>query len=610
MAFNIDERDVFFCLFEQLDAVSLTKLSKFKEQDEDLYRMIVSEAIKFAREQVAPTNLPADEEGVHMKDGVVKMPPMFHQLYKSYCESGWNSVAISADAGGQGLPALVSAGASESMVGANCSFIMTAGLTAAAVRVLQAFGTPEMKSTYLPKMVSGEWSGTMCLTEPNAGTAVGDVRTAAKANPDGTYLITGTKMFITSGDHDLTKNIIHLVLARTEKAPKGIKGLSLFVVPKMRVNPDGSVGKFNDVICSKVEEKMGIHGSATCMLNFGDAGECVGYIIGKDGDGIALMFNMMNEARIGVGMQGVAMGSAAYQMALAYSKERIQGTSILAMKDPNAPRVAIIEHPDVRRMLMEMKAYSEGGRALVYFTAKVHDLADHAEDEETRKKYGLLLELLTPITKAFPTDRAFEISSMAMQVLAGVGYCREYGVEQYVRDSRISAIYEGTNGVQALDLVGRKMTMKGGAAFMTYMSEIAAFLEKNAGHAKHGDLVADLTAARDKLVEIAMHFMQVGMSNPIYPVLSASPFLVLFGHVVMGHLLLDQAVIAQGKLDAIAGEKGATDMDALAKSDLEALFYYNKTLTARFFVKNLLPCVDGIAKRILTGDESCLKAVL
>ncbi len=610
MGFSIDERDIMFCLFEHLDVESLTKLKPFAEHDGDLYKMVVSEAVKFATEKIAPTNLPADEEGVKFEDGVVKMPEMFHGLYKQYCEAGWNAVSMPVKWGGQGLPGLLHAAAHEGMVGANSSFSFTSGLTSAVIKLLDAYGTEEMQNLYLEKLTSGQWAGTMCLTEPNVGTALGDTATKGYKNEDGTYSIVGTKMFITSGDHDLTENIIHLVLGRADGSPKGIKGLSLFLIPKIRVDENGNLGEPNDVVCAKVEEKMGIHASATCMLNFGDNKNCKGWIIGQEGDGIRLMFNMMNEARIGVGLQGNSMTGAVYRMALDYAKERIQGTHILAMKDPNAPRVAIIEHPDVRRMLMTMKAFSEGCRALILFTAKMHDLADYSEDEDEKKKAHYMLEFLTPIVKAYPTDRSAETASEAIQAMGGVGYCREYGVEQYYRDAKISAIYEGANGVQALDLVGRKLGLKGGALFMTFMSELASFIDGGSDFEDLADLFKDLAAARDKIASIAMQFMGAAGSDPIFPVLSATPFLKAAGHVVCARLLLEQAVIAAGKLQKLMDEKGASDAAAFAKDSVDGAYYFNKKLTARFFIKNIVPEVNSIAERIATGDKSCLEAIL
>lgn len=610
MDFIIDERDIRFCLFEQFGVGGLAGRPGFEDQDEDLYSMILTEALKFARDVMSPANAPADEEGCKLVDGQVRMPSVFRGLYKQYCEAGWNAISLPVAYGGQGMPGLLTAAVSEAMVGSNCAFCMTPGLTSAGVRVLNEHGSDELKTTYCEKMTSGQWAGTMCLTEPNVGTDLANIRTVAKRADDGTYRVVGTKMFITSGDQDLTENIVHLVLARVE-GMKGIKGLGLFVVPKYLPGPDGTVGAFNDVRCTKIEEKMGIHASATCMLNFGDDGGAKAFIIGGEGDGIRMMFHMMNEARIGVGLQGVAMANAPYQLALKYAKERVQGTSVLEMKNPNAPVVPIIEHPDVRRMMMEMKAYGEGSRALVYWIAYLNDLAEHAgADEEQTRKARMMVELLTPICKAYPTDRAFENAAMAIQSMGGVGYCREYGVEQYCRDAKVSAIYEGTNGVQALDLVGRKMVLQGGAYFMTYLGELASFIDAGAGHARLGDCFADLAKARDNLATMSMSFMQKFGSDPLFPVLSATPFLEAFGHIVVAHLLLWQARIAHDKLEAIKAEKGKMDEKALAFDNADAAYYYNKILTARFFSKNILNRVDAITARVMTGDESCLEALL
>ncbi len=610
MGYSIDERDVLFCLFEQFDIESLTKLKPFAEHDGELYKMVVSEAIKFATEKIAPTNLPADEQGVRHEDGVVKMPDMYHDLYKQYCEAGWNAVTVPVRWGGQGLPGLLQAASHEAMVGANCSFSFTPGLTGTVIKLLGENGTEEMQSLYLEKLVSGQWSGTMCLTEANVGTALGDIATKGFKNDDGSYSIVGTKMFITSGDHDLTENIIHMVLGRADGSPKGIKGLSMFMIPKIRVDENGNLGDPNDVACTKIEEKMGIHASATCMLNFGDNKNCKGWIIGNEGDGIRLMFSMMNEARIGIGMQGNSITGAVQRMALDYAKERIQGTHVLSFKDSDAPRVAIIEHPDVRRMLMGMKANSEAGRALIFFAAKMHDLYDHSEDDEERTKAGYMLEFITPIVKAYPTDRCFEAASDAIQVMGGVGYCREYGVEQYLRDAKISAIYEGTNGVQALDLVGRKLGSKGGALFMTFMSDMASFIDGGCEYEELADLFKDLAAARDKIADIAMQFMGAASSDPIFPVLSATPFLKAAGHLICAKLLLEQAVIAARKLGSLMAEKGADDAAAFAADNTEGAFYYNKKLTARFFMKNVVPEVHSIAAGIASADKSCLEAIL
>ncbi|MBZ0272047.1 acyl-CoA dehydrogenase [bacterium] len=606
MAFGFDERDIDFCLFDHLGLGDMTRLAPYKEQDEELYRMVIREAQKFATERLWPANEESDTVGVRMENGTVKMPPSFPALYREYCEGGWNAVTVPEKLGGQGLPAMLGTAVTE-MMGSGClSFILTPGLTSGAIHVLEHNATTEQVQRYVDKMVAGDWAATMCLTEPNVGTFLGDIRTTAKSLGDGKYALKGTKMFISSGDHDLTENIVHIVLARAEGSPKGIKGLSLFIVPKVRTPGGGQLGEFNDIVCTKTEEKLGLHGSATCLMNFGDNDACVGEIIGNEGDGIALMFQMMNHARIGVGLQGVSLINTAYRLALDYAKERVQGTSVEAMKDPNAPRVTIIEHPDVRRMLMEIKAFGEAARALLYYCAKLVDTMNDP-DETVARKARMFLDLLTPIAKAYPTDRSIEMTSQAIQVLGGVGYCREYRVEQLYREAKIGTIYEGTNGVQALDLVGRKLTQSGGALFMAYLQDLAEFIDTNTAGSGVGALLPDLAAARDRLVAVAMSFMEKGQSDPMHPVLAATPFLEAFGHIVSARLLTEQALIAEKKLAALTSAKG-TDAASLAKENDEARYLYNKTLTAKFFARNILPRVDALATRIIADDRSCIEA--
>jgi hypothetical protein len=415
--------------------------------------------------------------------------------------------------------------AAEMFVGACCSFTTYPGLTRGAANLIQSFGTPEQKKLFLENMYSGKWTGTMCLTEPQAGSAVGDIKTMAKKDGDH-YLIQGTKIFITAGEHDLAENIIHAVLARTENAPPGVKGLSLFIVPKIRVNPDGSLGEPNDVNCGGIEHKMGIKGSATCTLNFGDEGKCHGYLLGQEGQGIQLMFQMMNEARLGVGLQGFALGNLAYLYALKYAKERIQGVEITRMKDPTAPRVPIIKHPDVRRMLMTMKAYTEGLRALIYRAAYYADLAKVATDPQEKEFCENMVDLMIPVVKAYSTDIAFRLTEWAIQIHGGYGYCGEYPVEQLCRDVKITSIYEGTNGIQAMDLVGRKLSLKKGALFLGWMKEINGFIEKYKNHGHLGSAVSQLEQAKNTLVNVARQFGKAAAGGDIlFPMLHACPFL-------------------------------------------------------------------------------------
>ncbi|MBI5968273.1 MAG: acyl-CoA dehydrogenase [Deltaproteobacteria bacterium] len=607
--FPINMRDIKFVLYEQLGVERLCQFDKFKDFSRETFDMVLEEGAKLASEVIAPLNSVSDKEGCTFEKGKVKVPEAFHDAFQKYCEGGWIAASVDAEAGGQGLPESVGIAAAEMFVGACCAFTTYPGLTRGAANLIQSFGTPQQKKLFLEKMYGGQWTGTMCLTEPQAGSAVGDTKTIAKKVGDH-YLIQGTKIFITAGEHNLAENIIHAVLARTENAPPGIKGLSLFIVPKIRVNSDGSLSEPNDITCGGIEHKMGIKGSATCTLNFGDEGRCHGSILGQEGEGIKLMFQMMNEARIGVGLQGFALGNVAYLHALKYAKERIQGVEITKMRNPNAPRVPIIKHPDIRRMLLTMKAYVEGSRALLYQTAYYGDLARVASDPKEKEHYENMIDLLTPICKAYSTDLAFRLTEWAIQIYGGYGYCGEYPVEQFCRDVKITSIYEGTNGIQAMDLVGRKLSLKKGALFMGWMKEINEFIEKQKGHPAFGSSVAQLEQAKITLINVSLHFAKVAAGgDPLYPMLHACPYLELFGEVQLAYLLLQQAIIAHDKLQANFQKTGATAAEAQAKvvdEQPEAAFYAGKLHTAEFFTSNILPRVQSTATTILSGNRSAL----
>jgi len=607
--FPINMRDIRFVLYEQLGIDRLCEFDKFKDFSRETFDMVLEEAAKLATEVIAPLNSISDKEGCTFEKGKVKVPAAFHDAFKKYCEGGWIAASVDAEAGGQGLPESVGIAAAEMFVGACCSFTTYPGLTRGAANLIQSFGTPEQKKLFLENMYSGKWTGTMCLTEPQAGSAVGDIKTMAKKDGDH-YLIQGTKIFITAGEHDLAENIIHAVLARTENAPPGVKGLSLFIVPKIRVNPDGSLGEPNDVNCGGIEHKMGIKGSATCTLNFGDEGKCHGYLLGQEGQGIQLMFQMMNEARLGVGLQGFALGNLAYLYALKYAKERIQGVEITRMKDPTAPRVPIIKHPDVRRMLMTMKAYTEGLRALIYRAAYYADLAKVATDPQEKEFCENMVDLMIPVVKAYSTDIAFRLTEWAIQIHGGYGYCGEYPVEQLCRDVKITSIYEGTNGIQAMDLVGRKLSLKKGALFLGWMKEINGFIEKYKNHGHLGGAVSQLEQAKNTLVNVARQFGKAAAGGDIlFPMLHACPFLEIFGEVELAYLLIQQALIAEDKLQAIFDKYGATTPDAqnkLIEEQTEAAFYKGKVFNAEFFVANILPHGQARATSILSGNRSAL----
>jgi len=588
-------------------------LGKYSDFNRELFQMVIDESAKLAGEVLFPLNTVLDREGVKFEKGKVKVPALCHQAYRKFCEGGWVAPSGSQEFGGQGLPMLLNSTLTE-IQGTGCMpFLMAPGLTRAAGHLLEKYGTDEIKKLFVENLYTGRWGGTMCLTESGAGSAVGDLKT--KAIRDGKrFRIEGEKIFITFGEHDLTENIVHLVLARIEGAPKGIKGVSLFLVPKIRVNSDGSLGEFNHVSCSRIEEKMGIHGSPTCTMVFGDGGPCYGELIGEENQGIKYMFQMMNEARIGVALQGLSLGSASYQQALAYARERIQGVDMKFMNDPDAPRVPIIRHPDVRRMLLTMKAYTEGLRAMVYLTAFAADLAEHAPEESQRQEGQFLLDFLTPICKAFGSDAGFQMTCLGIQVLGGYGYTKEYPVEQYCRDAKIASIYEGTNGIQALDLLGRKVAGKGAAAFMTYMNRLNAWLDENANHATLAELVSKIAKARDTLVQVVMTFQQKGAEGDFYyPLLYATPFLEQAAHLVMAHLLTDMAMVAEKKLAAMVGSKAPAseeEWQKLEEQNPEVKFYRGKLHSARFYVDTVLPHAHAISESILSGNRSPIEVTL
>jgi alkylation response protein AidB-like acyl-CoA dehydrogenase len=608
--FSIDRRDIFFTLFDLFEVDRVYKdIPAYKDQGREDFEMILTEAANFATETIAPINQVGDKNPVRFENGKVIVPKEYVEAYRKFCENGWVATSGDPEFGGQGLPNGIHSAASEIFFAASIAFYMYPGLTMAAARLIKAYGTEEMKRKYVPRLYSGEWQGTMCLTEPSAGSAVGDLKSSAKRAGDH-YLITGQKIFISAGEHDMTSNHIHLVLARVEGAPKGIKGVSLFLVPKYLVNDDGTLGERNDVQCIGVEHKMGIKASATCTLSFGENGKCIGYLIGEENKGIQYMFMMMNEARMGVGLQGLACASAAYLEALKYAQERIQGTSIEDFKNPDAPRVPIIKHPDVKKMLATMKAYTEGMRMLCYQAALFGDLAEHGQSQEIKDKYQGLLDLYTPIVKAYCSDMGFKVTELAVQTFGGYGYCSEYPVEQYLRDCKIASIYEGTNGIQAMDLLGRKISMKGGLLLMTFLNELNVWCEENGNHSKFGDMVKQVEATKNRLAEISMKFAELSMGGDMaYPAFCATNYLYMFGDTILGWLWVKAAMVAEKKLNEIFEKKGITTEEAKekeVKENPEAAFYDAKIKTARFYLNHLMTRTEWLAQSILSVDRSGL----
>ena len=599
-----DKRDWNFILHEQLKVSQLLEWDAFSDYDMQTFQTVVDEGIRFSVEQVAPVNEPGDRQGCRVENGQVRVPDVYHPVYKAHTQAGWLGLTHNPEFGGQGVPLTIAAPVMESLSGACMAFAMYGGLTHSAGHLIEAFGTEELKSTYVEKMYSGEWGGTMCLTEPGAGSEVGDLRTRATRQDDGTFLIEGQKIFISGGDSDMVDNIVHLVLARIEGDPHGTKGISLFVVPKYSVNADGSVGESNNVSLVGIEHKMGINGSATCQLNFGEAGPCVGYLVGHERNGIMYMFQMMNEARIACGQQGVSQAHAAYQRALDYARERVQGPDITDRSAGSAP---IIVHPDVRRNLMLMKAYAEGTRALAAQASFWADQVKHAPSEQVRAKAQDQLDLVTPIVKAYSTDKAFKVCELAIQIYGGYGFLEDYPVEQYMRDTKITTLYEGTNGIQAMDLVGRKMTMKGGALFMGYLQDLGAFIAANKGNEDVAEVIEALEGAQGALGQTAMWLSQTAPNDVRLALLQATNYLEIFGDVMVGHQLAQQAVIAAAALNEKIGTTKPTVEQRLADEDVK--FYAAKIDVAEFFSGEILRLVRSKAKSMTSGNRAALDTV-
>ncbi|HRK25123.1 MAG TPA: acyl-CoA dehydrogenase C-terminal domain-containing protein [Beijerinckiaceae bacterium] len=543
--------DVAFLLNDVFHIGRYSNLPGFSDLSPEMLDAILGEIAKLCEEQLQPLNMSGDQEGcVRHPDGSVTTPKGFKDAYKAYVDSGWLSLACNPEYGGQGLPYTMAAIVNEFASAANMSFSMYPGLTAGAIAAIDVHGSPELKATYLPKMIAGTWTGTMNLTEPHCGTDLGLMRTKAAPQADGSYKITGTKIFISAGEQDITENIIHLVLARIEGAPEGVKGISLFIVPKFVPDANGNPGARNAVACGSIEEKMGIHANSTCVMNYDGA---TGFLIGEANKGLNAMFVMMNEARLGVAIQGLAQSEVAYQNAVAYARERIQGRSLTGVKNPEKAADPIIVHPDVRRTLLTIRSFNEGARAFMLWGALKSDVAHRGGDEKARADSDELLGLLTPVLKAFLTDRGFDNCVMAQQMFGGHGFIEQWGMSQFVRDARIAMIYEGANGIQALDLVGRKLPRNGGKALMTFMGEVGAFLEANAGDEAMKAYCAPLKTSLGHLQAASMWLMQNGMANPDNAGAASVDYLHLFGLVALGYMWALQAKVASEKLKAGAG---------------------------------------------------------
>lgn len=590
-----DRRDIDFVLYEQLEVDKLCEYKKYSDFNKKTFDMIVSEARNLAVKEILPTNSEGDQVGVKLENGKVTVPECYRRPFNLLREGEWTSMTAPTEWGGQGLPEVMNRPVLEYIWGANYCLANYGTMGHGTGFMIEHFGSQELKDIYLKKLYTAEWGGTMLLTEPEAGSDVGALTTTAKKNPDGTYTITGTKIFITNGEHDLTDNIIHPVLARIEGAPEGTKGISIFVVPKIRVNDDGTLGEPNDVVCTGVEHKLGIHSSATCTLTLGEKGQCIGYLLGEENQGMKIMFHMMNEARLNVGFQAFAYGACAYMFAANYAKERVQSKDLEAGKDPNAKSVTIINHPDVRRMLIWMKSHIDGMRSFVYYAYSLSDHLVEENDEETKEKCRDLLDFFIPLVKAYLSQKSFKVCSEAMQVYGGYGYTAEYPVEQLFRDCRICSIYEGTDGIQSIDLMGRKMSMKKGLLFKRFVEEVRTTIKTAESNDKLSGLAQSLEAAVARLEEIAMNLVKTSASGQLKKAFSNSfPYLEVTGDVIMAWMLLWRANVASKALEGKAKKKDITYYEGVIK-------------TAEYFINSVLPTAVGQMNAIDNQDTALLE---
>jgi len=588
-SYTAPTRDTRFIINEMLDLESYAELPGFEAASADVTDAVINEGGKFCAEVLAPINQSGDQEGcTRHEDGSVTAPKGFKEAFDQFREAGWGTLSQPEEFGGQGMPHVLGFAFEEFVSSANQAFGMYPGLTNGAVSALLAKGSQEQKEKYLPKMISNEWTGTMNLTEPHCGTDLGMIRTKAEPQADGSYAITGTKIFISAGEHDMADNIIHLVLAKTPGAPDSTKGISLFVVPKFLVEEDGSIGERNGVVCGSIEHKMGIHGNATCVLNYDGA---KGWLVGEENKGLAAMFIMMNAARLGVGIQGLSQAEVAYQNAVAYALDRRQGRALTGPAEPEQQADPIFVHPDVRRMLMDAKAFTEGMRALCLWGALQVDLSHKAATEEEREQADMLIGLLTPVIKGYGTDKGYEVATNMQQVFGGHGYIEEWGMSQFVRDARIAQIYEGTNGVQAMDLCGRKLAQKGGAAVQAFFKVVG----NDIAEAKGDETLAPLAEAMEKALgqqqAATMWFMQNAMQNPNHLGAGAHHYMHIMGIVTLGWMWLRMAKVAQAALAAGTDDKA---------------FYEAKLTTARYYMDRYLPDAGALRRKLETGSDSMM----
>jgi alkylation response protein AidB-like acyl-CoA dehydrogenase len=605
----VDERDQRFILFEQFEIGRFSESEIYAEFDVETYKRVLSQAKKLATNVMMSTNAAADTDGCVLKDGRVYVPRTFHDLWRKWNDGGWREIDLPQEMGGLGMPMVVGMAANEYFEAANAAFQTLAAMTRGAALLIATHGTEVQRKKYMEKILSGKWTGTMVLTEAEAGSDLAAIKTKAERNQDGTYAIAGNKMFITGGDTDLTENIIHLVLARVKGAPAGTQGLSLFLVPKIKVNHDGSLGEPNDVKTISIEKKMGLKASPACHLSFGEEGNCVGELVSKENQGLPIFFTMMNESKLIAARHGAAIASTAYLHALAYARERVQGTEIGAPKDSG--QAPIIKHPDVRRMLLQMKAYTEGVRVLILHASYCIDRERMARNKEERRRWESRTAFLTPVAKAYGSEMGFRVTETAMQVYGGYGYMKDYPIEQFLRDAKIHSIFEGTNGIQALALTGRNLGQDSEGLFKGHLEDIDKFCKSRVNHQTLASYVEILETARRALADVSEFLVAIHKKDFRGLALHATQYLELFGDVTVGWLLMWQAVIAVDRLVVLAQEKGfesdAAGLNRLIAEDAAAAFYSGKLASARYFVSTVLSRATGKAQAIIRMDRAALE---
>jgi alkylation response protein AidB-like acyl-CoA dehydrogenase len=595
----VDRRDQDFVIWEQINCGELLNYEMYKEFNKKACTLIINEARALAIKELLPLLAEGDTEGVRYENGTVKVPQSFHRVFELVKEGEWNNLSVPAEMGGQGAPAFLGAAAAEYFLGANWPLFCYATMGNGTANMIQKYGTRQQKETYVKKLTSAEWGGTMLLTESEAGSDVGSLATAAIKNPDGSYALSGNKIFITNGEHDLAENIIHPVLARIEGDPPGTRGISLFLVPKYFVNDDGSLGDRNDIICSGVEEKHGIHASATCSMTLGSKGKCIGYLLGQEREGMKIMFNMINGARMSTGLQALTYASAAYLLAVNYARERIQGRDLADFADHSAPSVAIIKHPDVRRNLLWMKSYVDGMRSFFYYMTVLGTKGNEGETAEDRERHGDLFSMLTPVVKDYMAVKGHEVCIQAIQLFGGAGYTKDYLVEQYARDCKITTIYEGTSGIQALDMLGRKLGMKDGTVFMNFLAEIQKTIARARQIEQTRELAVKVEAAANRLGEVALHLGKKAMSAEFKVAFAHSlPFLHVIGDTIMAWMLLWRALTAADQLSGNPKKKDTAFCEGQIRT---ADFFISTELAATMGKMNAI--ADGCAAAIQISDE-------